>query len=55
MTEEELFHAALALPPAKRASFLDEACAGNATFRAAVEALLLAHESPGSILDAASR
>jgi serine/threonine protein kinase/tetratricopeptide (TPR) repeat protein len=51
MTEEELFHAALARSPAERAGFLDQACSGNATLRAAVEALVAAHEAPGSILN----
>jgi serine/threonine protein kinase len=37
---EELFHKALALPPAERAGFLDEACAGKPEVRAAVEELL---------------
>ena len=51
MTEETLFHAALAKPPAERAAFLDQACSGNAPLRAAVDALLAAHEAPGSFLD----
>jgi hypothetical protein len=51
MTEEELFHAALAQPSAERATFLDQACSGNAPLRAAVEALLAAHEAPGSLLN----
>ena len=51
MTEEELFHAALAKPPAERAAFLDQACSGNAPLRAAVKALLAAHEAPGSLLN----
>jgi len=50
MTEEELFHAALAQPTAERAAFLEQACSGNATLRAAVEALSAAHEAPGSFL-----
>jgi hypothetical protein len=44
MTEETLFHEALAKPPAERAAFLDTACAGQPELRAAVEALLAAHE-----------
>src|SRR5262249_1981516 len=51
MTEETLFHEALARPPAERAAFLDQACAGQPELRAAVEALLAAHEGSGSLLD----
>ena len=43
MTEETLFHEALAKPPAERRAFLDLACAGKPQLRAAVEALLAAH------------
>jgi eukaryotic-like serine/threonine-protein kinase len=45
MSEETLFHAALAQASAERAAFLDTACAGQPQFRAAVEALLAAHEA----------
>ncbi len=45
MTEEALFHAALAKPPAERAAFLDEVCSRNAPLRAAVEASLAAHDA----------
>jgi serine/threonine protein kinase len=51
MNEEELFHAALAKPPAERFAFLEQACSGNAALRAAVEALLAAHEAPGTFLN----
>jgi len=51
MTEETLFHEALAKPPAERAAFLGQACAGQPQLRAAVEALLAAHEASGSLLD----
>jgi tetratricopeptide (TPR) repeat protein len=51
MTEESLFHEALARPPAERAAFLDAACAGQPELRAAVEGLLAAHEAPASLLD----
>jgi serine/threonine protein kinase/WD40 repeat protein len=37
---EELFHNAIALEPQQRAAYLDRACAGDATLRAAVEELL---------------
>jgi eukaryotic-like serine/threonine-protein kinase len=51
MNEETLFHLALAKPPADRAFFLDEACAGDTTLRRRVEVLLRAHSDPGSLLD----
>jgi serine/threonine protein kinase/WD40 repeat protein len=51
MTEEELFHAALAKPRIERSAFLDQACSGNTPLRAAVEALLAAHEASGSFLN----
>ena len=53
MTEETLFHAALAKPPAERAAFLEQACAGQPEMRAAVEALLASHEASGHLLDRA--
>lgn len=33
MKEEDLFHEALARPPAERAAFLDQACAGQPELR----------------------
>ncbi len=51
MSEETLFHEALARPAAERATFLDAACAGNPELRAAVEALLAAHVASGDFLD----
>ena len=51
MSEETLFHEALARPPAERAAFLDAACAGQSELRAAVEALLAAHAASASLLD----
>jgi serine/threonine protein kinase len=50
VTEETLFHQALQRPAAERAAFLDQACAGQPQLRAAVEALLRAHEEAGSLL-----
>ena len=38
MTEESLFHEALALPAGERAAFLERMCADNPGLRAAVEA-----------------
>lgn len=51
MSEEALFHQALAKPACERAAFLNEACAGQPELRAAVEALLAAHEASGRMLD----
>ncbi len=51
MTEETLFHEALARPPAERAAFLEAACAGRPELLTAVQALLAAHERPSNILD----
>ncbi len=50
MSEETIFHDALATPANERAAFLDAACAGQPALRACVEALLAAHEAPGSFL-----
>lgn len=50
MTEETLFHEALAKPASKRAAFLDAACAGQPELRAAVAALLAAHEDSADLL-----
>ena len=51
MTEETLFQEALSRSPEERAAFLEQACAGRPELRAAVEALLAAHEKPGNVLD----
>jgi hypothetical protein len=45
MNEESLFREALARSPSERAAFLDRACTGEPELRAAVEALLAAHEA----------
>jgi serine/threonine protein kinase/Flp pilus assembly protein TadD len=50
MSEETLFHEALAKPAGERASFLDAACAGDAGLRQRLEILLRAHDNPGSFL-----
>jgi len=44
---EALFHEALARPPAERATFLAERCAGRLDLRAQVQAMLRAHEEGG--------
>ncbi|MFN7803150.1 MAG: serine/threonine-protein kinase, partial [Planctomycetaceae bacterium] len=46
MTEEELFHAVLSQPPAERAAFLDRACSGDLSLRAAVESRLAVEADP---------
>jgi serine/threonine protein kinase/lipoprotein NlpI len=51
MTEEPLFHEALAKPATERAAFLDAACAGQPELRAAIESLLAAHEDSAALLD----
>jgi hypothetical protein len=51
MTEETLFQEALSRAPAERAAFLEAACAGQPQLRAAVEALLAAHDKSGNVLD----
>jgi serine/threonine protein kinase/tetratricopeptide (TPR) repeat protein len=50
MTEESLFHEALTKPAGERAACLDAACAGLPQLRAAVEALLAAHQASGGPL-----
>ncbi len=50
MTQETVFHEALAKPRDERPAFLDQACAGRPELRAAVEALLAAHDQAGSFL-----
>jgi len=51
MTEETLFAEALAKSPEERAIFLEQACAGQPELRAAIEALLAAHEKSENVLD----
>ncbi len=50
MNAEEIFHAALARPPSERSQFLAATCADDEPLRRRVEALLEAHENPGSFL-----
>ncbi len=51
MNEETLFEEALSRTPEARAAFLAQACEGRPELRAAVEALLAAHEKSGNVLD----
>jgi serine/threonine protein kinase/tetratricopeptide (TPR) repeat protein len=48
---KEIFHAAVALPPPERASYLDKACDGDPSLRAAVESLLKSHEETGNFVE----
>jgi serine/threonine protein kinase len=50
MNAEEIFHQALARSQAERPALLAAACAGDELLRRRVEALLRAHENPGSFL-----
>ena len=52
--EIEVFNAALELPAAERARYLDNACAGEASLRQRVEELLGAGDNAGSFLDNAA-
>ncbi len=54
MNEETLFHESLSKPPSERAAFLDEACARKPELRAAVSALLAAHEAAEALLNSAA-
>jgi serine/threonine protein kinase/Tfp pilus assembly protein PilF len=49
---DRLLEEALERPPAQRAAFLDEACAGDEELRREVEAVLQAHQQAGSFLAA---
>jgi eukaryotic-like serine/threonine-protein kinase len=48
---EELFHAALELPPEERSAFLDAACCGDADLRRQVGELVSRDEQAGSFLE----
>ena len=48
--EEAVFEAALALPPAQRSAYLDQACGGDALMRRRVEELIQAHEAAGQFI-----
>jgi len=50
-TAKDLFLDVAERSPAARAAVLDTACAGDAALRAAVEALLAAHDAAGSFMD----
>src|SRR5918997_692107 len=48
---KEVFHGALARPPAERASFIDSACVGDEAGRREVSQLVSAHEEQDEFLD----
>ena len=48
---EEVFQAALDLPPEQRTAYLGEVCAGDAEMRSEVEALVLAYESSDDFIE----
>ncbi len=48
---DQLFQSALGRAPAERATFLDQACAGDESLRKQVEALLAAHVEGGSFIE----
>src|SRR5579863_813380 len=50
--EVAVFAAAVELPAAQRAAYLDQACAGDPTLRAQVEALLRVHDDADGFFDA---
>ncbi len=51
--EEIIFEAALALPPEKRAGYLDNACSGDSQLRRRIEALLESNEQADGFLEPA--
>ena len=48
---KEIFHAAVALAPAERYSYLDRACDGTPSLRQAVESLIKSHEETSNFVD----
>jgi tetratricopeptide (TPR) repeat protein/predicted Ser/Thr protein kinase len=48
---EELYHAAMGLPPEQRAAFVEDASSGDSQLRREVESLLAEHNSEDSIFD----
>jgi len=48
----QIFDAALKVPPADRAAFLDQACVDDTLLRCEVQSLLAAHEESASLMDA---
>jgi serine/threonine protein kinase/tetratricopeptide (TPR) repeat protein len=50
MNEDTIFHLACERPPADRVAFLEAACGGDEALRRRLEAILRAHDNPGSFL-----
>ncbi len=48
---DQIFDVAMELPLERRASYLDEACAGDEELRKEVESLLVAHEKSGTFIE----
>jgi serine/threonine-protein kinase len=48
---KEIFHAAMALPPSERVTYLDRVCEGNPSLRRHVESLLKSAEETGNFID----
>src|ERR1700676_9383 len=48
---EELYHAALGLPPEQRVPFLENASGGDSGLRREVESLLAQHDSKDTVFD----
>jgi serine/threonine protein kinase len=48
---KQIFHAAVALPPGARPTYLDKACEGDLSLRAAVESLIKSHEETANFVD----
>ena len=46
---KDFFHTALALPPNERPAYLERVCAGDASLRQSIEALLKSHEESGFV------
>src|SRR5438067_428628 len=54
MSDSGIFKVAVKLPSDQRAVYLDRACGDNPALRQEVEALLHAHDAPGSLLEGLS-
>src|SRR6202011_4177440 len=48
---ERVFHAALQAEPSRRATILEDSCAGDESLRRQVESLLAHHENAGTFLE----
>ena len=49
---KQIFHSVVALPPRERPAYLDKACEGDLSLRAAVESLIKSHEDTTNFVDA---